>query len=105
AEGREFQRRAEVIRAAATSVPGVAAEIFVPEVANHVPHLRVTWDAAARGLDPAAVVHALQAGEPSIVTRSENGALVIGVWMMDRGDDRIVARRLREELAGTTKRA
>lgn len=105
AEGREFQRRAELIRAAATSVPGVAAEIFVPEVANHVPHLRVTWDAAARGLDPAAVVHALQAGEPSIVTRSENGALVIGVWMMDRGDDRIVARRLREELAGTAKRA
>ncbi len=105
AEGREFQRRAELIRAAATSVPGVAAEIFVPEVANHVPHLRVTWDAAARGLDPAAVVHALQAGEPSIVTRSENGALVIGVWMMDRGDDRIVARRLREELAAAPKRA
>ncbi|MEP6592354.1 MAG: selenocysteine synthase, partial [Acidobacteriota bacterium] len=105
AEGREFQRRAEVIRAAATSVPGVSAEIFVPEVANHVPHLRVTWDAAARGLDPAAVVHALQAGEPSIVTRSENGALVIGVWMMDRGDDRIVARRLREELAATPRRA
>lgn len=105
AEGREFQRRAEVIGAAATSVPGVSAEIFVPEVANHVPHLRVTWDAAARGLEPAAVVHALQAGEPSIVTRSENGALVIGVWMMDRGDDRIVARRLREELAAAPKRA
>ena len=103
AEGREFQRRAELIRAAAISVPGVSAEIFVPEVANHVPHLRVTWDAAARGLEPAAVVHALQAGEPSIVIRSENGALVIGVWMMDRGDDRTVARRLREELS--TKRA
>lgn len=104
AEGREFQRRAEAIRDAATSVPGVSAEIFVPEVANHVPHVRVSWDAAARGLEPAAVVHALQAGEPSIVTRSENGALVIGVWMMDRGDDRIVARRLREELAAMARR-
>jgi len=44
-------------------------------------------------------VHALQAGEPSIAIRAENDALVIGVWMMDRGDDRVVARRLREELA------
>ncbi len=99
AEGRDFQRRAEMIRDAAASVPGVSAEIFVPDVANHVPHVRVNWDAAARGLQPAAVVHALQAGEPSIAIRAENDALVIGVWMMDRGDDRVVARRLREELA------
>ena len=49
-EGREFERRAEEIRKSAAAVPGVKAEIFVPEVANHVPHVRVTWDGAASGL-------------------------------------------------------
>lgn len=99
AERRGFDRRAEAIRAAAASVPGVTAEIFVPEVANHVPHVRVTWDAAALGLHPASVVRALQEGEPSIAIRAEEGSLVVGVWMMAAGDDRIVARRLREALS------
>jgi L-seryl-tRNA(Ser) seleniumtransferase len=96
-ELREFEKRADTIRRAATAVPGVRAEVFVPEVANHVPHVRVSWDAGTR---PAAadLVKTLRDGEPSIGTRSEGDALVIGVWMMRPGEDRIVARRLREVL-------
>ena len=74
------------------------AEIFVPEVANHVPHVRVTWDGAARALKAAALVRALQDGEPSIAIRSEGEVLVIGVWMMQPGEDKVVARRLRQAL-------
>jgi L-seryl-tRNA(Ser) seleniumtransferase len=96
-EGKEFDKRAETIRSAVTAVPGVKAEIFVPEVANHVPHVRITWDGADRNA-AAAVVTALRDGEPSIATRSEEGALVIGVWMMRSGEDKIVARRLKEVL-------
>jgi uncharacterized pyridoxal phosphate-dependent enzyme len=97
-ERREFDKRAETIRAGAAAVPGVTAEVFVPEVANHVPHVRVSWDAAAKALTPADVVKALRDGEPSIGTRSEGPALVIGVWMMQPGDEKIVARRLRQVL-------
>jgi D-glucosaminate-6-phosphate ammonia-lyase len=95
-ERREFDKRAETIRAGAAAVPGVTAEVFVPEVANHVPHVRVSWDAAAKALTPADVVKALRDGEPSIGTRSEGPALVIGVWMMQPGEEKIVARRLRQ---------
>jgi hypothetical protein len=98
AEAREFERRAEEIRSAAASVAGVRAEIFVPEVANHVPHVRVSWDGASNGLRATGVVRALQAGEPSIAIRSEGETLVIGVWMMQPGEAKIVARRLRQEL-------
>jgi L-seryl-tRNA(Ser) seleniumtransferase len=98
AEAREFERRAEEIRKAASAVAGVHAEIFVPEVANHVPHVRVSWDAASTGPRAADVVRALQAGEPSIATRSEGETLVVGVWMMQPGEEKIVARRLRQEL-------
>jgi len=97
-EGREFERRAEEIRKSAAAVPGVKAEIFVPEVANHVPHVRVTWDSASTGPKAAAVVRAMQDGEPSIAIRSEGEALVVGVWMMQPGEEKIVARRLRQEL-------
>jgi L-seryl-tRNA(Ser) seleniumtransferase len=98
AENREFEKRAEEIRKSAAAVPGVKAEVFVPEVANHVPHVRVSWDGAAAGMSAADVVKALRDGEPSIGTRSEGEALVFGVWMMRPGEEKIVARRLRQVL-------
>ena len=100
-EGREFERRADEIRKSAAAVTGVKAEVFVPEVANHVPHVRVTWD-PSKGLKAATVVRAMQDGEPSIAIRAEEEALVIGVWMMQAGEEKIVARRLRQELEKTT---
>jgi len=97
-ELREFEKRAEEIRKAAAAVPGVTAEIFVPEVANHVPHVRVTWDPAALGIRAGEVVRALRDGEPSIGTRNEGPALVFGVWMMRPGEEKVVARRLKQVL-------
>jgi L-seryl-tRNA(Ser) seleniumtransferase len=98
AEQREFEARAEAIRGGVAAVPGIKTEILVPEVANHVPHVRVSWDAAAKGITPADAVNRLRTGEPSIGARSEGDALVIGVWMMRPGEEKIVARRLREVL-------
>lgn len=97
-ERAEFDKRAEEIRSGAVSVPGVSADVFVPEVANHVPHIRISWDATARGFTAEDVVKALRDGEPSIGTRSERGAVVVGVWMMRPGEEKVVARRLREVL-------
>ena len=96
-EMREFEKRAETIRASAAAVPGVKAEVFVPEVANHVPHVRISWDTGQRTLADAAVT-AMRDGEPSIAIRSEGATLVIGVWMMRSGEEKVVARRLRQVL-------
>ena len=102
AEQREFEKRADIVRSGVAGVPGVTAEIYVPEVANHVPHVRVTWDPSSRKLTPEDVVKTLREGEPSIGTRSEGNAVVIGVWMMRSGEDKIVARRLREVIGAST---
>ena len=96
-ERREFDKRAEAIRSGASAVPGVKAEIFVPEVANHVPHVRISWDGADEAA-AAAAVKAMKDGEPSIGIRNEANALVIGVWMMRPGEEKVVARRLRQVL-------
>lgn len=97
AERREFDQRAEAIRKSAASVPGVEAEIFVPEVANHVPHVRLTWDADKLGITPEEVIGLLRDGEPSIRVRPGR-QIVVGVWMMRQGEADVVARRLREVL-------
>ena len=101
-ERREFDKRAEVILKAATGLPGVKAEIFVPEVANHVPHVRISWDPAPQRVTAADAVKAFRDGEPSIGTRSEGDSLVIGVWMMRPGEEKVVAQRLREVLSRRT---
>jgi D-glucosaminate-6-phosphate ammonia-lyase len=101
-EQREFEQRAETIRRSAAAVAGVTAEIFVPDVANHVPHVRISWDAAAKGMTPADAVGAMRDGEPSIAVRSEGETLVVGVWMMRSGEETTVARRLREVLERKT---
>ena len=43
AEWREWERRAKLIIDAATSQKGIQAETYVPPIANHVPHVRITW--------------------------------------------------------------
>jgi D-glucosaminate-6-phosphate ammonia-lyase len=97
AERREFDDRAETIRKSVTAVPGVEAEIFVPEVANHVPHVRIRWDESRLGMAPEEVIGKLRDGEPSIRVRPGR-EVVVGVWMMRPGEHTIVARRLREVL-------
>jgi L-seryl-tRNA(Ser) seleniumtransferase len=97
AEGREFERRAELVRTSAAAVPGVKAEVFVPPISNHVPHVRITREGGDEA-GAAAVVKAMRDGEPSIAIRNEKEALVIGVWMMQPGEDKVVARRLRQVL-------
>jgi L-seryl-tRNA(Ser) seleniumtransferase len=98
AERKDFDKRAEMIQKSASAVPGVKAELFVPEVANHVPHVRISWDATALGFKADQAVKALLDGEPSIGTRSEGDAIVVGVWMMRPGEDKVVAKRMREVL-------
>ena len=91
-EQADFEKRAETIRSSAAAVPGVKAEVFVPEVANHVPHVRISWDGGAPkrtrpSLPPCGMV--------SLRSPSLGGpALVIGVWMMRPGEDKVVAKRL-----------
>jgi D-glucosaminate-6-phosphate ammonia-lyase len=96
ADLREWERRAAVIAETAKKVKSVQSEVFVPPIANHVPHLRLSWDPSVVHITPPDVKKQLQEGEPSIeacpLTSKE--ALVFGVWMMQPGDAEIVARRV-----------
>jgi L-seryl-tRNA(Ser) seleniumtransferase len=97
---KQWENKCAVIAKEVEKVKTVKTEVFIPEISNAVPHLRITWDEAKVGRTTREVVSALRAGKPAIELRpgSEDG-VTVGVWMMQDGDEETVAKRLREELA------
>jgi L-seryl-tRNA(Ser) seleniumtransferase len=94
---REYERRADIVLKSLTGIPGVKASITVPEVANHVPHVVITLDTAVTGITGPEISKRLREGTPSIGVRPGE-ELMIGVWMMEPGDEKVVAARLRAVL-------
>jgi L-seryl-tRNA(Ser) seleniumtransferase len=97
---KEWERRASLIVDYANGVPGVKAEMYLPEIFNRWPHIRVDWDPAKVKAKPREVVETLREGEPSIAVLPTQEGLDMGVITLKPGEDRIVARRLREVLRG-----
>jgi D-glucosaminate-6-phosphate ammonia-lyase len=99
AEQKEWDRRIGTISDAVKDIPSIMTATYVPEIANHTPHLRITWDAAAVGVSPEDVRKRLREGQPSIeTTPADRDQLVMTVWMLQPGEAQIVARRLRSVL-------
>jgi L-seryl-tRNA(Ser) seleniumtransferase len=92
----EWQGRLELISRQITKVPGVTTTYFVPEIANHVPHMQITWDPAKISLDLKQVSQALRQGKPSIVMGGGEGrpGLSMNSFMLQPGEDKIVAEQL-----------
>lgn len=99
ADWREWEKRVKLIADSVSSVKGVSTETWVPEIANHVPHLKIRWDQSLVKTRLEDVVRKLREGEPAIeVVPGTKDELAVGVWMMQPGDAQVVARRLRELL-------
>ncbi len=102
AEWKLWESQIQMIHDAAASVKGVTAEIHVPEVANHVPSLNITWDQSIVKLTGGEARTKLSQGHPSIQTVGGKDSLGITTWMMQPGQERIVARRVQEVLHQAT---
>src|SRR5271167_3648106 len=62
----EFQKRADLIAAKLKAIPTVKAQTFIPEVANHVPHLLITYDQSRIKISATEVSQKLRRGTPRI---------------------------------------
>jgi D-glucosaminate-6-phosphate ammonia-lyase len=101
AETKEWERRIAAIVDSIKDLPSIKTETYVPEVANHTPHLRIVWDPAAIRLSPEDVRKRLREGQPSIeTTPAGKEELVMTVWMLQAGEAQTIARRLRSVLKG-----
>lgn len=93
-----WEKQINIIQDAVVSIPGVKPEIHVPEVANHVPSLRISLDPDGINITPDEVRQKLREGHPSIETVGGADSVGITTWMMQPGQERIVASRIREIL-------
>ena len=108
----EYRKRAERIAGQLKTIATVQTQIFVPPVAaNHVPHLLITYDQNRIKITGAEVMEKMRHGNPRIELNPSTGGdpasaglpggpntIVVGVWMLQPGEDLIVAKRLREVL-------
>jgi L-seryl-tRNA(Ser) seleniumtransferase len=99
AEWREWERRLRVIADAATRFDSVTTSIRVPGRSNVAPHMSILWDAGRVGVSPAEVRRRLSTGEPRIEVSGGEDSISINPYMMEEGEEAVVARRLAETLA------
>jgi uncharacterized pyridoxal phosphate-dependent enzyme len=96
----EWQERLELISREVTKIPGVSTSFFVPDIANHVPHMRIVWDARI-SLTPQQASKLLRGSKPAIVIGGGEGqpGLAMNSFMLQPGEDRIVAAQLSKVLS------
>jgi len=92
---REWQGRLERISHELTKIPGVTTSFFVPDIANHVPHMRIEWDSRVSA-EPKVVSKLLRESKPAIVIGGGEGrpGLSMCSFMLQPGEDKIVAQQL-----------
>ena len=99
-EWKEWERRIATIQDAVKGINGFNTEIKVPALGNVTPTLHVTWDSTKIKLTTKELQERLQKGDPSIeIVGNEEGHISITSWVMKKGEDKIVAKRLKEEFS------
>ena len=102
AEWREWERRLAVIEQALRDVPTLQCERVVPPIANHVPHLILTWDEKRVKMTRERLTRELTKGDPPILIGRVSGTgdkgVLISVFVLQDGEERVVADRLRDLL-------
>ena len=91
----EWQKRLDGIARELAKIPGVTTAFFTPDIANHVPHMQITWDSRI-AVTPNDISKSLRQGKPSIVISGgeEQPGLVMCSFMLQPGEDKIVAQQL-----------
>jgi L-seryl-tRNA(Ser) seleniumtransferase len=92
---REWQQRLDTVSKEVAKLPGVSTSFFTPDLANHVPHMQITWDAKISLTAPQAT-QILRNGSPPIAVGGGEGrpGLAISSFMLQPGEERIVADQL-----------
>lgn len=103
AEWKRWESWLDTIARRVSKIDGVATEVLQPEgLSNRSPRLRIAWDGAKLGITGQEVEKILLETEPRIVLGGASGnrrqslasTLTIMPYMMNPGDDTVVAERL-----------
>ena len=91
---KEWQRRLDLISSRVKAIPGMITEFSAPGIANHVPHLQISWDAQRINITPKEAASQLRKSDPSIVLSASDKNLSLNSFMLQPGEERIIADHL-----------
>src|SRR5215470_14297986 len=91
---KEWWRRLDAIAGEITRVPGVSTSFYVPDVANHVPHMDIFWDPRKIALGPEEAAGILRKNKPSIVLVSSETGIGLNSFMLKPGEEKLIAAAL-----------
>jgi len=97
---KEWEAGVAHIDKAVKKVDGITTAISVNPLGNHTPSLKISWDNTKVKTSGQDLQLKLRNGNPSIeVGGSQEDAINVTVWMLKPGQEKIVAKRIVEELS------
>lgn len=99
-----WEQRIAVMENAARNIAGVSTSVMVPPVANRTPTLIIAWDISKVKVARDEFQERLRKGDPSVeVMGGKDNSIVITSWNLQPGQEKLVARRLQQELLQASK--
>jgi L-seryl-tRNA(Ser) seleniumtransferase len=101
---RQHRDQCEYLLNALKKVPGLEVGYMPWERIRKIPRVYVQWDEQALGLTTRECMRRLLDGDPRIaVLQHEQQGIFLTMFMADPGDEKVVARRLKEVFQGARK--
>jgi L-seryl-tRNA(Ser) seleniumtransferase len=99
-EWKLWEDRIALINNAVKTIGNVTTEITIPAIANQTPSLTISWDPEKIKLTSEKLAENLQTGKPSIevISWEAKNTIRLTVFMLQPGEDKLVAKRIKEEL-------
>lgn len=101
-EWKMWEDRVAVIEDAVKKAKGVEVTVTVPPIANHTPKMNIKWDDEQTKLSRSELGDRLRQGNPSIEVIAwgdDENSIDLTVFMLKPGQEKIVGKRIFEELS------
>jgi L-seryl-tRNA(Ser) seleniumtransferase len=104
AEWKQWEKGIALIDDSIKSINGVTTKVTVPPLGNITPTLQISWNPDVVKLSKKDLQEKLRNGNPSIEVGGGGGEneISVTVWVMKPGQDKMVAKRLKEELSAAS---
>lgn len=96
---KEWEDGIALIEKTVKKVNSVTTETHVNPWGNHTPRLTIKWDQKVVKITSRELQEKMRNGSPSIEVGGNDGGIAVTVFMQKPGQPKIVAERIREELA------
>src|SRR5206468_5213141 len=93
---RQYAAQADYLAGELKKIPGLQVSHAPHDRTRRVHRVQVQWDERELKISPNECEKQLMEGDPRIAVLRHHGAVLFTLFMNDPGDEKIVARRMRE---------